>query len=49
MKGGVYFNHKYICLPLSFKFLKQKNCYAIPSWNDLLSTKYFHVLNNSKK
>lgn len=30
-KGRVYFNHKYICLPLSFEFLKQNNCYTIPS------------------
>lgn len=28
-KGIVSFNHKYICLPLSFEFLKQNNCYAI--------------------
>lgn len=46
-EGRVYFNHKYICLP--FEFLKQKNCYAIPSWNDLLTLPNISVFSTTLK
>lgn len=39
-KGRVYFNSKIFVLT----FQSKKNCYVIPTWNYLLSTKYFSVL-----